>query len=85
MKPLFALLIPAALAAAAPASGQTFQYDTRWYVGVRENVLALQDRHRARIEALETRRKRRGELAAVPAPLVAKAAAVSVAATASGR
>ena len=54
MLPLFAFAV-----GAPPARAQNFQYNARWYVGVRENVLALQDRHRARIEALEARHRRR--------------------------
>jgi len=62
MKSRFALLpVFAAIAVAASAHAQTFQYDARWYAGVRDNVLELQDRHRARIEALEARRRPKPE------------------------
>lgn len=54
--PLFAVIV-----GATSAGAQTFQYDSRWYAGVRENVLELQDRHRARIEALEARRRQKVE------------------------
>lgn len=80
MKLLIALTpVLGAIACAAPAGAQSFQYDSRWYAGVRDNVFALQDRHRARIETLEARRRQRSEAVnapsaadpkAIPAPIV---------------
>ncbi len=53
-------LVYATFAAAAllttSASAQPFVYDARWFTGVRDNVFTIQDRQRARIDAIERRR-----------------------------
>ena len=58
------------LTASGAARAQSFQYTAGWFTGVRDNVLALQERQRARIEALQARRaQERAKLAAAAMPM----------------
>lgn len=64
-------LLSLALISSGAAAAQPFQYSSGWFIAVRDNVLVLQERQRARLEALESRRAQQralGTAAAVAAP-----------------
>ena len=69
------------LTASGAARAQSFQYTAGWFTATRDNVLVLQERQRARIEAIEARRaQERAKLAAARAPVMAGEPAPTVAA-----
>lgn len=51
------IAIAGALALGPTPAAAQFLYDTRWFIGLRENTLELQRRHRERIEELRALRE----------------------------